>query len=213
MIRTKIKVVICAGIVLWAVVFVQMGITRFLYNDINISQAYARNQMELVNCSIECKADLGDKGIDKMAWNKKFGKTITAKTIPVNQVNYLHVKSNENMGIHDIRETKEKLVDALNQHKIQDYELITLTECRYVGEMTSEEKQKLVRRLFRYAGAITVSTNENDSYFSAYGYTIGEKDSIIINGKRVNVNIVIRYDEKSDRSNIMIGTPYINVDY
>ena len=209
----KIKVVIYIGVLLWVIAFVQMGMTRFLYNDINISQAYARNQMELINSSIEIKANLEDKTIDRKAWKKEYGKTLTAKTITIHHTNYLHAKNKKNMSIRDIQYAKEKLSYFLHQYRIQDYELITLTECRYDGEMTSEEKQDLIRRLFRYAGAMTVSTSENDGYFTAYGYTLGEEDSILTDGKKTNINIVIRYDEKSDTSSILIGTPYINADY
>ncbi len=213
MISKKIKTVIYIGVLLWVVAFVQMGMTRIMYRDINISQAYAGNQMELVSGSVEMKAKSEDKVIDRKAWKKEFGTTMTAKSLTVNHINYLHVKTKKNMSIREIRDIKEKLGYLLERYQIRDYELITLTECRYNGEMTGEEKQELVRKLFRHSGAMTVTASEKEGYFSAYGYTLGEADSVMVNGKKTNINIVIRYNEESGTSSIIIGTPYINTDY
>ena len=48
---------------------------------------------------------------------------------------------------------------------------------------------------------------------TAYGYTTGIKKYKTINGKRINMNVAVSYDEKKDVTNVIFGSPIVNSDY
>lgn len=213
MLNKKLKAAIYIGSILWIVAFVQIGMNALLYSDSNISQAFARNQLEAVGSSVELKVNLGKQTIDKKAWKEEFGKEQEIKVSKTKDGNYLHVKVDTNVDIKSMYEKKERIRSFLDKNNLQEYELATLVECRYKGKMTDEKKKELVQRLFKQCGALTINTKESDDYFVAYGYTLGERDSVTVNGKKVNVNIAINYDEKEGVSHIYIGTPLLNIDF
>lgn len=209
----KLKATIYIGILLWVVAFVQIGMTQLLYSETNISQAFTRNQLEVVSTGVECKAKLGEKVIDKKAWKKEFGKNSKVDVKSIDKTHYMHAKVNTDADLETMQKTKEKLRSFVKENKLDDYEILTFVECQYRGMMSSEKKEKLVERLFRQCGALTVTKKETDDYFVAYGYTLGEQDSVEINGRKVNINIAINYDEGKGITRIFIGTPLLNVDF
>ena len=48
---------------------------------------------------------------------------------------------------------------------------------------------------------------------TVYGYTKTEKDYLVLNGKKVNIQIVLTYDEEKDTTYIKIGMPIVNSSY
>lgn len=213
----KLKAAIYIGTLLWVVAFVQMGITRILYTEDNFSQAFARNQLEVVSSKVELKAKIGkeDKNriIQKEVWEKEFGENTIVSISNVNAIDYLHALIDTNADTKNMSQTKKKLSSFLNKMNYNDYQLHTIVECQYKGKMTQKEKQSLTEKLFKQYGAMILSNKEDNNYFVAYGYTLGEQDSITINGKKVNLNLAITYDEEKGVSRIFLGTPLIQVDF
>jgi hypothetical protein len=53
---------------------------------------------------------------------------------------------------------------------------------------------------------------ENDIY-TVYGYTRDEDSYMMQNGEKVNVQIVMYYDEEADKTYIKVGVPMVNSGY
>lgn len=89
-------------------------------------------------------------------------------------------------------------------------------ESRLAGRMDTEEMAKLAERLFRTMGGACVLDSEaegDENYYVAYGYTSGISETKKINGKRINLNVAMSYDEKQDCTCVVMGTPLVNSDF
>lgn len=92
----------------------------------------------------------------------------------------------------------------------------TCTEGLIRGKLSNDEKEKLAENLFRTMGGGEVmagSMNNGNNYYVAYGYTSGIKKVKRVNGRRINLNVAISYDEEKDITNVIMGTPLVNSDF
>lgn len=83
------------------------------------------------------------------------------------------------------------------------------------GCLSSKECKQLAQDIFRQFGGECVMESDADTldYYVAYGYTCGVTDCKYINGRRINVNIAIAYDEERNMTRVVVGTPLINSDF
>ena len=84
------------------------------------------------------------------------------------------------------------------------------------GTLDRAEKKALADDLFRYMGGGCVmekTGNFWNDYYVAYGYTSGISKWKNVNGKKVNMNVAISYDEERNMTKIVMGTPIINTDF
>ncbi len=87
---------------------------------------------------------------------------------------------------------------------------------KYPGRLSLEEQEALTNRLFRSLGGGSVLTSSMDTeadYYVAYGYTTGIETIKKVNGKRINMNVAISYNEKEDCTEVVMGIPLINSDF
>lgn len=92
----------------------------------------------------------------------------------------------------------------------------TCIEGKIYGKMEKEEMAELAEDLFHSMGGgsvLTSSIASSENYYVAYGYTNGIADTKKVNGRRVNLNVAISYDESKDCTNVTMGTPLINSDF
>lgn len=54
---------------------------------------------------------------------------------------------------------------------------------------------------------------ETKGYYVAYGYTNGINMVKRVNGKMINMNVAITYDENEDKSVVYFGVPILNQDF
>lgn len=107
-------------------------------------------------------------------------------------------------------------VEKVNQDSANIKEGNTCLEGYVPGKMSDGAKEKLVDELFQTLGGTAVlvhSENADGGYYVAYGYTTGLPYYKKVNGKRVNLNAAVRYDEVKGRTCVIMGTPIINSDY
>lgn len=83
------------------------------------------------------------------------------------------------------------------------------------GRLSPEKRQEVARDIFReFGGAEVMSSDaENENYYVAYGYTNGIEMVKQVNGKKINLNVAISYDEKNQVTRVIVGTPLINSDF
>lgn len=83
------------------------------------------------------------------------------------------------------------------------------------GHLTAKECKQLAQDIFRQFGGERVLESDTDTldYYVAYGYTRGVADCKYINGKKINVNVAMAYEEERDGMRIVVGTPLINSDF
>lgn len=81
------------------------------------------------------------------------------------------------------------------------------------GRLSTEEKQRLAQSLFGYEGGGSIMEQETKGYYVAYGYTNGINMVRRVNGKMINMNVAITYDENEDKSVVYFGVPILNQDF
>lgn len=84
------------------------------------------------------------------------------------------------------------------------------------GKLSRKEMAELARDLFQTLGGGEIQSGSVDhggNYYVAYGYTTGIQKNKRVNGKRINMNVAISYDEKKNVTNVVFGTPIINSDF
>lgn len=83
------------------------------------------------------------------------------------------------------------------------------------GRLSKEKTKQVAEDIFReFGGAGVMSSDvENENYYVAYGYTNGIDTVRIVNGRKINLNVAISYDETEQLTHIVVGTPLINSDF
>ena len=92
----------------------------------------------------------------------------------------------------------------------------TCTQGTVRGKLSKEEMKELAQDMFHAMGGSEVLAADSlvsENYYTAYGYTTGIKKYKTINGKRINMNVAVSYDEKKDVTNVIFGSPIVNSDY
>lgn len=82
------------------------------------------------------------------------------------------------------------------------------------GRLSLEKRQEVTKSIFREFGGVEVmnSDPENENYYVAYGYTNGIDIVKRVNGKKINLNIALSYDEENQVTRVTVGIPFINSD-
>ncbi|MCH5251595.1 MAG: YwmB family TATA-box binding protein [Lachnospiraceae bacterium] len=92
----------------------------------------------------------------------------------------------------------------------------TCIEGRVLGKMVKEDMAELAEELFRSMGGSRVLDSSMDTYgnyYVAYGYTSGIANTKNVNGKNINLNVAMSYNEEENCTEIIMGTPLINSDF
>lgn len=86
-------------------------------------------------------------------------------------------------------------------------------EAEQKGNVLKENDMGLIEDILEAAGAKQVDVLKENGLYTIYGYTKQEKSYVTLNGKKVNLQIVITYDEAHDKSYLKIGIPIVNSSY
>lgn len=81
------------------------------------------------------------------------------------------------------------------------------------GKLSYEEQQRIADNIFGYEGGSRLYEYTEAGYYVAYGFTSGISEIKKVNGKTINMNIAIAYDETRDKSVVYFGVPIFNGDF
>lgn len=81
------------------------------------------------------------------------------------------------------------------------------------GKLSYEEQQRIADNIFGYEGGSRLYEYTEAGYYVAYGFTSGISEIKKVNGKTINMNIAITYDETRDKSVVYFGVPIFNGDF
>lgn len=123
----------------------------------------------------------------------------------------LELKMNQNFS--DVIHSKKIMEKAVKALKAKDYQSVMKFTGSYQGKLSGEEQQAKVKKLLSNLQAKKVDSIKSSNYYTVYAYTGLVDDYIKANGKRININIAITYDEEHDKTEICLATPILNEDY
>lgn len=81
------------------------------------------------------------------------------------------------------------------------------------GKLSYEERQRIADNIFGYEGGSRLYESAENGYYVAYGFTSGINWLKKVNGRTINMNIAISYDETQDKSIVYFGVPVFNGDF
>ena len=81
------------------------------------------------------------------------------------------------------------------------------------GNVWREEGEHFVSEVFHLADARVVDSIEEKDIFTIYGYTQLEDSYLNLNREKVNIQMVMSYDEIEDKTYIKMGLPIVNSSY
>ena len=154
----KFRAAVFVAAVLWLIVLVQIIITRVFVSNTDFTQAFARNQVTVLQ-----------------------------------------------------EQTEQQNIDSRNGKKGN-----VCTQGAIQGKLSKAEMKELAQDMFRTLGGGEVLAADSlmrENYYTAYGYTTGIKTYKMVNGKRINMNVAISYDEKKNMTNVIFGSPIVNSDF
>lgn len=121
------------------------------------------------------------------------------------------------LGIYSDNESilkyKELLEKAIKSVEVVSIQSVIKMNGVYTGNLTLEEKNKITDQLLSNLQAECISENRKDDLYTVSGYTGLIPEYITQEGRKVNINIVMNYDESKDKTNICLASPIINEDY
>lgn len=102
------------------------------------------------------------------------------------------------------RDELEKTAKAMKLSEITT----TLELCGvYTGEIPLAEKDELTDGLLSELYAQPVYENRENKNYTVYAYTGAVKDYIVVEGKKINVQVAIYYDRAEDRTEVVLASP------
>lgn len=81
---------------------------------------------------------------------------------------------------------------------------------KVAGELSDSRCRELTEDILEKLNASVVQEIDNENYYCLYGYTDRFDRVIYQNGKKINVNLVITYNEEEDMSYLRLAVPYIS---
>lgn len=81
------------------------------------------------------------------------------------------------------------------------------------GNYVSSQGKGIFEDILKLYKAKQVDTVMENGICTVYGYTRSEDNYLTLNGKKVNIQIVLTYDEAEDTTYIKIGMPIVNSSY
>lgn len=102
------------------------------------------------------------------------------------------------------RETMRKAAENMGLREVET----TVELCGvYNGEIPLAKKDEITDRLIRELYAQPVYENRENANYTVYAYTGAVEEYIIVEKKKINVQVAIYYDRNADRTEVVLASP------
>lgn len=161
---------------------------------------------DTVNINIHEKTKKKDTSIEFITLSKQQGKKASYHHYVL-----LEVKLNKEFDkVIEIKKAAEKYVSKWGA---KDYQCIMKFSGSYQGQLSQKDIDSHVNELLKNLQARKVDSVRSGNFYSIYAYTGLVKDYLKANGKRININVVVTYNEEEDKTELCLATPVLNEDY
>lgn len=126
--------------------------------------------------------------------------------------NYFYAKLTIYQNLDSALPYKKLMEDLLSEYRLAGRVTLELTGiCD--SRLDLAAKDVITDEMMKKMGAKVQEGHRTDELYTVYGYTENVKDYVLINGRRVNINIAFSYDELTGRTFIYLGCPILLNDY
>lgn len=88
-----------------------------------------------------------------------------------------------------------------------------LHEREVEGEMALLEMELEAGNMLTFYDGEMVKSLQGDNFYSFYGYSNKIDNYALVDNEKVNLNLVITYDEEKDVTHVIWATPFLNEDF
>jgi hypothetical protein len=81
------------------------------------------------------------------------------------------------------------------------------------GKLMDGEPQDLIKGAFSAMNGVIVDKLVQDQYVSVTGFSSAITDYLQVGGKKININMAVRYSQYDNRTYVIIGSPIITREY
>ncbi|SMB88229.1 TATA-box binding [Desulfonispora thiosulfatigenes DSM 11270] len=106
----------------------------------------------------------------------------------------------------------DRIDTALSKLNIKSEIGITATGT-YDGNLESSQSEKRIKEIFTAINAKSQEGINSEGLLSVSGYSEGCPDYLSVNGKKININIAMRYHSIDNQTYIHVGAPLIYEEY
>jgi galactitol-specific phosphotransferase system IIB component len=122
------------------------------------------------------------------------------------------VKVTEDLSSNKLEETKKTVMNVLSKYNIN----ATVNTCiigSYEGKLDNAATEEISRAIFKGIDANRVEGIKDGNLISVSAYSPNIEEYIKVNGKKINLNLAIRYNSYENKTYIWLATPVITREY
>lgn len=141
---------------------------------------------------------------------------VTLSNVQGKKTSYHHfvlLEMKLNREFDKVIEMKKAAEKYVSKWGAKDYQSIIKFSGSYQGQLSQKAIDGHVGGLLKNLQARKVDSVRAGNFFSVYAYTGLVKDYIKASGKRININVVVTYNEEEDKTELCLATPVLNEDY
>jgi hypothetical protein len=111
-----------------------------------------------------------------------------------------------------VENTRQALLEVCTKYRLQPKVISCLTGT-WEGRVDNAKLNEICRSIFRETGAMKVEGVRDHNLISVSAYSPAIRDSIQVNGNRINLNLAIRYNAYENKTYLWLATPVISTEY
>lgn len=125
---------------------------------------------------------------------------------------YIIVDITKNKGYKEIVEVNNQIENVLEKYGSEIETTINLTGT-HSGKFTKSEEKQFQDQIFSFLGANKVEVLEDELFTSITAYSPAISSYINYGGKKVNLQLAMRYSEYEDQTYLWLANPLITTTY
>lgn len=124
----------------------------------------------------------------------------------------LTISVTEYMTYSGLEEIKNEILEVLKKYDIHP-KINSCITGNMNGSLSSESQNELCNRILQGAKAEKISTTTDRNLISVSAYSHNIEDSIRVSGRKMNLNLALRYNANEDKTYVWLATPVITTEY
>jgi len=107
----------------------------------------------------------------------------------------------------------EKIMKDIVKNLEMDTKVTVNLKGAVKGKLDIALKNSIANTFINSMNVNVVAENKTDDLYTIYGYTSDIDEYITVSSNKINVNIMMNYDEQKDETNVYVATPISSEDY
>lgn len=125
---------------------------------------------------------------------------------------YISIQIETDASVEDAFALYKRTKQIFNEIEVNSQVSMEI-EMEQHGNLWEENGDEYVKQLLHLAQAKEVDKIEENEIYTVYGYSKIENTYLVLDDKKVNVQLVMSYDEIKDKTYIKMGIPIVNSSY